>query len=501
MTRAHRKTSVFTWSRMATATLLLGVGCSKVIGLNDSEVLVACVADADCRANERCVHRVCECATACGDAGASGQAPGAGGSTGRETGGVGGTGTAGDPGAKGGQAGRRAAGGTGGTSPATGGKAGEPATGGMSLGASAGEGGEGGEAGGNEGGISSGGAGEGGGGGEPAVCPACFVCDGDGNIVDGESACHEDVCQGDGVCMIVRSCDGVPPNACDSQSCCRSLPMLAGWFIQSCDSSCISNCLDRGIDPQSPTHLTPHSLDVFEVTVARFRRFFTQYEAAKPTVGSGRNLQNPDDNGWGSDWSDRFLPEKATDLSAALQTCDGPLMWTDQAPLPGAQLDHEQQPMNCVTWYEAQAFCIWDGGRLPTEAEWNHAAEGGVDRLPYPWSEDSTDHHIDSDHCVYTSDMAPAEPSPVGTHPLGKGRWGHEDLAGNVAEWTWNGYQDCPLRTPSCNDCGVTDGYFAKTLRGGSYQDPDTLVLAETRYALVATGRKAYAGFRCVRDL
>jgi hypothetical protein len=45
--------------------------------------------------------------------------------------------------------------------------------------------------------------------------------------------------------------------------------------------------------------------------------------------------------------------------------------WTDAA---GA---NENKPMNCVTWHEAMAFCIWDGGYLPTELEWNYAASGG----------------------------------------------------------------------------------------------------------------------------
>jgi formylglycine-generating enzyme required for sulfatase activity len=78
----------------------------------------------------------------------------------------------------------------------------------------------------------------------------------------------------------------------------------------------------------------------------------------------------------------------AVKCSATYQT------WTDSAG------SNESRPMNCITWYEAFAFCIWDGGRLSTEAEWNYAAAGGSEQRQYPWSVPPGSTTID---CTYAS--------------------------------------------------------------------------------------------------
>jgi len=175
--------------------------------------------------------------------------------------------------------------------------------------------------------------------------------------------------------------------------------------------------------------------------------------------------------------------------------------WTDA---PGA---NENKPMNCVSWYEAMAFCIWDGGYLPTEAEWNYAASGGDEQRAYPWSNPASSTSIDCTlanykidnpagmHCV---DSTTGAVNRVGSESTeGDGRWKHSDLAGNVWEWTldWSA-SAYPL---PCNDCANLTTSSSRVIRGGSFFVVASILRAANRDPYAPTSRASSLGLRCAR--
>ena len=164
-----------------------------------------------------------------------------------------------------------------------------------------------------------------------------------------------------------------------------------------------------------------------------------------------------------TEWNE-LLPEDRQALTLALKTnCGDEYSWTDKV---GA---NETLPINCLTWYEAFAFCAWDGGRLPTDAEWNYAASGGDEQRPYPWGDtkpsaegDFANYGCSTEQCVGLRELA-----PVGTFPNDRGRWQHLDLGGNVFEWALDLFESADY-IDTCVDCArTTMGGPSRVVRGG----------------------------------
>ncbi len=260
------------------------------------------------------------------------------------------------------------------------------------------------------------------------------------------------------------------------RSCCESLLVPAGAFLRSDDSD-------------FPAAVGDFRLDRYEVTVGRFRKLIEAggpgTQVAPPPGGSGAGVMPG--TGWDPAWNGQLSMNPAT-IRAALR-CDAKYeTWTDA---PGA---NESRPINCVDWYEAFAFCIWDGGRLPTEAEWNYAAAGGNDQRPYPWSTTPSDVTIDPSYAVYNG----APLAVVGSKsPKGDGRWGHSDLAGNVWGWVLDWYGAYPK---PCVDCANVAPAQVRVLRGGSFGSSASVLLTMMRPNAPPSHRDNSSGFRCARN-
>jgi formylglycine-generating enzyme required for sulfatase activity len=253
-----------------------------------------------------------------------------------------------------------------------------------------------------------------------------------------------------------------------------------------------------------PATVSTFRMDKYLVTVGRFRQFVNAWNGGVgylPPAGSGKHTYLNSGKGLaatGGGYEPGWAASDNTNIAPtnAILAAQGP--YTTWTASPGSQ---ENLPINCVNWYEAYAFCIWDGGFLPSEAEWEYAAAGGSQQREYPWGSTATG--AANQYAIYACDYPNSSGScsgvtniaPVGTATLGAGLWGQLDLAGEV--WEWN-VDDFFTPYTECADCADFTASPNHVIRGGTYSI-SIIVLPPDRLYGLSSNRHVDIGFRCSR--
>lgn len=241
----------------------------------------------------------------------------------------------------------------------------------------------------------------------------------------------------------------------------ETVPIPAGTFL-------MGDVLHRSPEPDTrPVHevaLDAFAIGRYPVTNEQFAWFVqkTGYRTTREAAGESREI-----------WSNFAVPGK------------------------------ERHPVICVNWFDAAAFAVWAGLRLPTEAEWERAARGGLERADYPWGDADP-----ADHCNWRGarrkpQVTPLNNSGWGLTPVGSyppNGFGLYDMAGNVWEWCADAYhpryyERSPVQNPLGPEADV-NGLKAPVVR---WRGDDHLLVPKRSWRAIRGGswENNTFGLRC----
>jgi formylglycine-generating enzyme required for sulfatase activity len=258
----------------------------------------------------------------------------------------------------------------------------------------------------------------------------------------------------------------VPPSLAADGSLPSTLVDLAGGpFLMGDDS--VWAYPDDGEGPVHEVIVPPLRVDAFAVSNARFAEF----------VDATGHRTTAERYGWSFVFGG-FLPDDFPDTRAVSNA-----PWWRQVygadwlhpEGPQSDLDRRlEHPVVHVSWNDASAYCQWRGARLPTEAEWEYAARGGVARTAFPWGDDlepGGEHRMNVFQGTFPA-MNTGADGFLGTAPIdafSPNGFGLYNVTGNVWEWCADWYDATYYATSPRDDPRGPDRGTNRVMRGGSY--------------------------------